>query len=77
MQLKHMKTDPPYTFTSITLLLDHFPKIWETTFWPNGQRCQKYVYIWKVTSSGRAEIESVQKQQIPPFWISALPLEVT
>ncbi len=38
MLLKHMKTDPPCTFPSITLLLDHLSKIWRTTFtfekWP-------------------------------------------
>ncbi len=52
------KSDPPCTFPSITLLLDHLSKICMIRFWPSDQRCQKYVYIFKVTSNGRAEIQN-------------------
>ena len=45
------KIRPPLCrFPSIIQLLNHLLKIWGTTFWPSGQWCQKYVYIWKVTS---------------------------
>ncbi len=33
-------------------------KILYDIFRPSGQRCQNYAYIWKVTSSGRAEIKN-------------------
>ncbi len=52
------KIGPPYTFPSIILLLDHLSKIRGTTFWPSDQRCQKSVYIFKVTFRGRAEIQN-------------------
>ncbi len=52
----HQMSDPPCTFPSITLLLDHLSKICMILFWPSEQRCQKYVCIWKVSSGGRAEI---------------------
>ncbi len=31
-----------------------------TLFWPSGQRCQKFAYILKVTSSCRAKIQNMQ-----------------
>ncbi len=46
-------------------------------FWPSSQRCQKCVYIFKVTSIDRAEI---QNGGMCCFWIlliSALTLEIT
>ncbi len=53
-----VKTDPPCTFPSIILLRDHLSKIWGLTFWPSGQGCQWCVYIFKVTSRGKAEIKN-------------------
>ena len=54
------KSDPPHTFSPIAKLLDHLSKICMTFlfFGPSGQRYQKYVSIWKVTSDGRAEIQN-------------------
>ena len=65
------KSNPPCMFPSITLLLDHLSKICITLFWQSGWRCQKYVYIWKVTSSGRTEIQKFKIGKIlqsQPFW---------
>ena len=54
------KIRPPCKFPIIILLLNHLSETWGTTFWPSGQGCQKYIYIWKVTSRFRAEIKSIQ-----------------
>ncbi len=41
-------------------MLDYLSKICMILFCPSDQRCQKCVYIWKVTSGGRAEIQNGQ-----------------
>ncbi len=48
-----------FTFGPIFLQLDRLSKIWGALFWQRVHRCKKCPDIWKVTSSGRAEIENV------------------
>ncbi len=55
------KSDPPCTFSSIFQLLNHLSKISMYFFWPSGQRCQKYVNVWKLTSCDRADIHNIHK----------------
>ncbi len=71
-----VKTDPPCTFPSIILLLDHLSKIWGTTFWPSRQTHfwhlwpfgQKFVpQIFERWSSNKIIERNVQGGQILIF----------
>ncbi len=47
-----------------------------TTFWPSGQGCQKSVYIFKLTSRDRAEIQYGQRAILDLPSQSAQPLSL-
>ncbi len=77
MMLQSMKNTPSLCISLNNCVTRPSFKNQYDTFWSSGQRCQKCVYIWKVTSTGRAENQNITTTAISCYILIGVTFTIT